>query len=131
MRSAKERHAAIPATLLQDANHFIPPMLLARAARASAMVATSPRRGGAANLLISNIPGAREPQYMAGARLVAHFPLSAIFHGMGLNITVVSYCDQVDWGIAGDPDQIGDANEMLEDVLAAQAELAELEASTA
>jgi WS/DGAT/MGAT family acyltransferase len=131
MKSAKERHQAVPATLLQDANHFIPPMLLARAARASAMVATSPWRGAAANLLISNIPGAREPQYMAGARLIAHFPLSAIFHGIGLNITVVSYCDQVDWGIAGDPEQIGDASEMLADILAAQAELVELDASLA
>lgn len=126
MRSAKERHRAVPATLLQDANHFVPPMLLARAARAMAAVATSPRRGAAANLLISNIPGAREPQYMAGARLLAHFPLSAIFHGMGLNVTVVSYCDQVDWGVAGDPEQIGDASELLNDLYVAQRELVEL-----
>ena len=126
MRSAKERHQAVPATLLQDANHFIPPILLARAARAMTIVATSPWRGAAANLLISNIPGAREPQYLAGAKLLAHYPLSAIFHGLGLNVTIVSYCDQVDWGIAGDPQQIGDAAELLSDVVAAQAELVEL-----
>jgi hypothetical protein len=123
MRSAKERHQAVPATLLQDANHFIPPILLARAARASAIVASSPRRGAAANVLISNIPGSRERQYLAGARLEAHFPLSAIFHGLGLNVTVVSYCDQVDWGIAGDPDQIDDAWGLVDDIVAAQAEL--------
>jgi diacylglycerol O-acyltransferase len=123
MRSAKERHQAVPATLLQDANHFIPPVLLARAARASAIVASSPRRGAAANVLISNIPGSRVPQYMAGARLLAHFPLSAIFHGVGLNVTVVSYGDQVDWGIAGDPEQIGDAWGMIDDLVASQAEL--------
>jgi hypothetical protein len=123
MRVAKERHRAVPATLLQDANHFIPPMLLARAARACALVASSPRRGAAANVLISNIPGAREPQYLAGAELVAHFPLSAIFHGLGLNITVVSYRDQVDWGVAGDPDQIGDAWDLLGHIVAAQTAL--------
>jgi WS/DGAT C-terminal domain len=89
----------------------------------STIVASSPRRGAAANVLISNIPGSRVPQYMAGARLVAHYPLSAIFHGLGLNITVVSYGDQVDWGIAGDPEQIGDAWGMIEDLVAAQAEL--------
>jgi diacylglycerol O-acyltransferase / wax synthase len=126
MRSAKERHKAVPATLLQDANHFIPPVLLARAARAMTIVATSPWRGAAANLLISNIPGAREPQYLAGARLLAHYPLSAIFHGLGLNVTIVSYCGQIDWGIAGDPLQIGDASELLADVVAAQAELVKL-----
>jgi WS/DGAT/MGAT family acyltransferase len=123
MRAAKERHQAVPATLLQDANHFIPPVLLARAARASAMVASSPRRKAAANVLISNIPGSRERQYLAGARLEAHFPLSAIFHGLGLNITVVSYGDQVDWGVAGDPEQIDDAWGLIDDIVAAQAEL--------
>jgi diacylglycerol O-acyltransferase / wax synthase len=129
MRAAKERHRAVPATLLQDANHFIPPVLLARAARASAIVGTMPgRRRTAANLLISNIPGAREPMYMGGARLVAHYPLSAIFHGMGLNITVVSYVDQVDWGIAIDPEQIDDAWGLSERIRGAQAELLELTA---
>jgi WS/DGAT/MGAT family acyltransferase len=126
MRSAKERHRAVPATLLQDANHFIPPVLLARAARATALVASSPRRGAAANVLISNIPGARDPQYLSGAQLEAHFPLSAIFHALGLNITVVSYRDQVDWGIVGDPDQIGDAWGLSDDLRAAQAELLSL-----
>jgi WS/DGAT/MGAT family acyltransferase len=129
MRSAKERHRAVPATLLQDANHFIPPVLLARAARATALVASSPRRGAAANVLISNIPGARDPQYLSGARLEAHFPLSAIFHALGLNITVVSYRDQVDWGIVGDPDQIGDAWGLSDDLRAAQAELLALASS--
>jgi hypothetical protein len=123
MRAAKERHQAVPATLLQDANHFIPPMLLARAARASALFASSSRRGAGANVLISNIPGAREAQYLNGARLEAHFPLSAIFHGLGLNVTIVSYGDQVDWGIAGDPAQIDDAWGLAEAITVAQAEL--------
>jgi WS/DGAT/MGAT family acyltransferase len=130
MRAAKERHQAVPATLLQDANHFIPPVLLARAARATAIVASKRRRGAAANVLISNIPGARERQYLAGARLQAHFPLSAIFHGLGLNITVVSYGDQVDWGVAGDPEQIDDAWGLIDDIAAAQAELLALCATT-
>jgi diacylglycerol O-acyltransferase len=124
MRAAKERHRAVPATLLQDANHFIPPVLLARAARTTALYATSPRRkGAAANLLISNIPGSRDPQYLAGARLHAHYPLSAIFHGFGLNVTIVSYGDQVDWGVVADPDQVGDAWPLAEALAGAQREL--------
>lgn len=127
MAVAKQRHKAVPATLLQDANHFIPPMLLARAARASAIVGTTPRRSRtAANLLISNIPGAREPQFLAGAPLIAHYPLSAIFHGMGLNVTIVSYQQQVDWGVALDPEQIDDAWGLIDAIRAAQAELREL-----
>src|SRR5207245_2880276 len=104
-------------------------ILLARAARALAVVASSPRRGAAANVLISNVPGSREAQYMGGARLVAHYPLSAIFHGLGLNVTAVSYRDQVDWGIAGDPEQITDAWGLSDHLSAAQAELLALVAN--
>ena len=35
MGDMKERHKALPAELLQDANHFIPPAVFARAARTS------------------------------------------------------------------------------------------------
>ena len=35
LASMKQRHRAMPADLLQDANHFIPPAVFARAARAT------------------------------------------------------------------------------------------------
>src|SRR4051795_9742965 len=37
----KDRHRALPATLLQDANHFIPPAVFSRAARLTFRLATS------------------------------------------------------------------------------------------
>jgi diacylglycerol O-acyltransferase / wax synthase len=126
MRAAKERHRAVPATLLQDANHFIPPILLARAARASALYATTRASEAGANLILSNIPGSRDPQYLSGARLEAHFPLSALFHGLGLNVTVVSYDDQMDWGVVCDPEQVGDAWPLSAALREAQAELVAL-----
>lgn len=43
-----------------------------------------------ANLVISNVPGLREPRYFNGSRLEAYFPLSLLFHGQALNITGVS-----------------------------------------
>ena len=46
------------------------------------------------NLVISNVPGPQVPLYMAGARLVANYPVSVITDGMGLNITLMSYCGQ-------------------------------------
>jgi diacylglycerol O-acyltransferase / wax synthase len=60
----KERHRALPAELLQDANQFIPP----------AMVITD---------------------------------------GMGLNITVMSYCGKLDFGIVGDREQMPDLWSMI------------------
>ena len=45
LASMKKRHRAMPAELLQDANHFIPPAVFARAARAT--LPRSPRAAGA------------------------------------------------------------------------------------
>src|ERR671914_7599 len=41
-------------------------------------------------------------------RLEAHYPVSAIVDGVGLNMTVMSYLDRVDVGIVADRDQLPD-----------------------
>ncbi len=51
------------------------------------------------NLVISNVPGIRETQYWNGARLDGSYPLSIVTDGMAMNITLVTYGDQVDFGI--------------------------------
>jgi hypothetical protein len=38
----------------------------------------------------------------------AHYPISVITDGMGLNITVMSYCGKLDFGIVADRDQVPD-----------------------
>ena len=45
---------------------------------------------------------------MAGAELVANYPVSVITDGMGLNITVMSYRGHMDFGIVADRDQMSD-----------------------
>jgi len=52
-----------------------------------------------ANLVISNVPGPQVPLYLAGARMRTYWPLSIVEHGLGLNITVESYCDSLDFGL--------------------------------
>jgi diacylglycerol O-acyltransferase / wax synthase len=118
--SMKERHRAMPADLLQDANHFIPPAVFARAARATTGLAASRRGRPTWNLVISNVPGPQFPLYCAGAELKANYPVSVVTDGMGLNITVMSYCGKMDIGIVTDRDQIPDAWRLigfLEDAL--------------
>ena len=43
-----------------------------------------------ANLVVSNVPGLREPRYFNGSKLEEYHPLSLLFHGQALNITAVS-----------------------------------------
>jgi WS/DGAT/MGAT family acyltransferase len=52
-----------------------------------------------ANLVISNVPGPPIPLYMAGGRVKAYFPVSAVAHGLALNITILSYDGSLDYGL--------------------------------
>jgi WS/DGAT/MGAT family acyltransferase len=111
LRVAKERHKALPAQLLQDATQFIPPAVFARAARVSFSLAAM--RTPVWNLVVSNVPGPQVPLYCAGARMVAHYPVSVITDGLGLNITVMSYCGRLDFGIVADREQMRDVWKLM------------------
>jgi diacylglycerol O-acyltransferase len=119
----KERHRALPAELLQDANHFIPPAVFARAARASFALSTGRAGRPNWNLVISNVPGPQFPLYCAGAKMVAQYPISVITDGMGLNITVMSYCGSMDFGIVADRDQMPDLDTFMPRLKASLKEL--------
>jgi len=109
----KQRHQALPATLLQDANHFVPPAVFSRAAQLTFRYSTSRPGRPTWNLVISNVPGPQFPLYLAGARLQANYPVSVITDGMGLNITVMSYMGQLDFGLVADRDQMPDLERLL------------------
>jgi hypothetical protein len=64
--------------------------------------------------VISNVPGPQFPLYCAGARLEANYPVSVITDGMGLNITVMSYNGEMDFGIVADRDQMPDVDVLLD-----------------
>ncbi|WP_241263211.1 WS/DGAT/MGAT family O-acyltransferase [Parahaliea mediterranea] len=49
--------------------------------------------------VISNVPGPREQLYWNGARLEGMYPASIVFDGFAMNITLVSYNKQLDFGI--------------------------------
>ena len=74
LASMKERHRAMPADLLQDANHFIPPAVFARAARATSGLASSRRGRPTWNLVISNVPGPQFPLYCCRRRAQGQLP---------------------------------------------------------
>jgi diacylglycerol O-acyltransferase / wax synthase len=52
----------------------------------------------AVNVAISNVPGPKVALYANGAELLHSYPLSIVTHGIGLNITLQSYRDNLDFG---------------------------------
>jgi WS/DGAT/MGAT family acyltransferase len=58
-------------------------------------------RRPAFNVIISNIPGPREPLYLNGAHLQGVYPMSIPYHGQALNITLTSYVDNLEIGLTG------------------------------
>lgn len=76
-----------------------------------------------ANALVSNVRGTPFPLYSAGARIEAMYPMSILQDTQGLNITVVSYCDHVDFGFTYDPDLLPDPWTLAEKVPSAMEEL--------
>jgi len=51
------------------------------------------------NTVVSNVPGPRQPMYWNGARLEGIYPASIVSEGVALNITLISYDNNVDFGI--------------------------------
>ena len=60
------------------------------------------------NVCISNVPGPPFPLYVAGAEVLDTYPMGPIFEGFGLNITLMSYLDRVDFGLVACPDLVPD-----------------------
>jgi diacylglycerol O-acyltransferase len=97
-KTAKAQQAVIPQGLVDHVSDFAPPALTARAARV--VFATGVlHRLPPFNLCISNVPGPNVPVYLCGAKLLAHYPVSVITDGQGLNITLVGYLGQLHFGL--------------------------------
>jgi diacylglycerol O-acyltransferase / wax synthase len=95
---AKAQQAAIPQGLVDQISDFAVPALAARAARV--VFATGVlHRLPPFNITISNVPGPNTQVYLCGARLLAHYPVSVVTDGQGLNITLVGYLGQLHFGL--------------------------------
>jgi hypothetical protein len=77
-----------------------------------------------ANVVISNIHGPDVPLYAAGARMSTYWPMSIVDHGLGLNITVMSYAGAMGFGFTTARAAVPDAHELTSALAAALDELA-------
>ncbi|MFP3905976.1 MAG: WS/DGAT/MGAT family O-acyltransferase [Acidimicrobiales bacterium] len=107
-REVKSQQEVIGATTLQDWAEFAAPAVFARAARLYSRTRMADRHRPIFNLTISNVPGPPFPLYLAGAQMVHNYPMGPIYDGGGLNITVMSYLDNLDFGVVACPELVDD-----------------------
>jgi diacylglycerol O-acyltransferase / wax synthase len=119
---AKQHSSAIGATLLQDWSQFAAPAVFGIAMRVYASSNLSGARP-VHNLVVSNVPGPQVALYFLGSQVKAMYPLGPIFHGSGLNITVMSLSGKLDVGLIACPELLPDLWEMADDFAVALEEL--------
>ena len=68
------------------------------------------------NVVISNVPGPRVPLYDNGARLEAIYPVSMLWDRQALNVTMISYLDELDIGLLAAREAVADLPGMARDL---------------
>ena len=111
-RHAKEHHKAISADSLQDWAEFAAPRTFGLAVRAYASLRLAERHPVVHNLVISNVPGPPLPLFFMGARIEAMHPLGPVFHGAGLNITVMSNNGRIGVGVIACRESMPDVDDL-------------------
>lgn len=122
-RAAKEEHGVLGGDMLRSWAELMSPSLVSTAARLYTRYRVAELHRPLYNAAISNVPGPRVPLYFAGSKLVAAYPLGPVIEGVGLNITVMSYVDQVDFGFLSAENLLPDVDALAARVPEAVAEL--------
>ena len=123
-RAGKNAQSALGHDLWADLLD-LPPVLVGLAARGYAGLHLARAHPTVVNLIVSNVRGAPVPLHFAGARLDALYPMGPIADGMGLNVTLLSYRDGLDFGFTTCPDLVPDPWRLVEALQAETAGLSE------
>jgi diacylglycerol O-acyltransferase len=123
MRAAKEEHSTFGGDTFANWAEVMPPMVFSVAAHAYSKYRVAERHRPLYNLAVSNVPGPPVPLYLAGARLVGAYPFGPLLDGVGLNITVMSYAGNIDFGFMAAGNLIPDVWTLAELVPQMSAEL--------
>ncbi|APW48519.1 hypothetical protein RA876_16710 [Rhodoferax antarcticus] len=76
-----------------------------------------------ANVLISSVTGPPKTLYLGPVRMTGYWPISIVEHGMGLNMTLVRYTDQLFIGLTVARTAVPDARLLADDLAQAYSEL--------
>jgi diacylglycerol O-acyltransferase / wax synthase len=122
-REAKEMQQALAAEKIMGFSETAPPVMIDLAARMYTAAGLDRSLPPVMNTIVSNVPGPSVPIWCAGSPIEALYPMGPLLYGTGLNITVFSYGDQVDFGFLVCRELVPEPWRLVEGVQAAMAEL--------
>jgi diacylglycerol O-acyltransferase len=96
---AKEQELLHRGRLVGDLAQMAAPALVSRLARAVSGTRIFDHMRPPFNVTVSGVKGPEFPLFCAGSRVTALFPLGPIAEGIGLNVTILSYLDQLHFGL--------------------------------
>jgi diacylglycerol O-acyltransferase len=111
VKAGKQSFDATPTHLIRQVSEFIPYAVWSLPQR---ILSKAPRRYSPTmwNVVVSNVRGPATPISVTGATIVGYWPAAFLTMGLGLNITLQSYVDRVDFGFMGATNLTGDLWEL-------------------
>jgi diacylglycerol O-acyltransferase len=116
MAGLKESGQAVGAQAITRLADAAAPTVLSQAARLQS-------RQRFFNLTVTNVPGPPVPLYLLGRRLREFYPQVPLVLNTALGIAVMSYADDLFFGLLGDYDALPDLDDVADDLAGAIAEL--------
>jgi WS/DGAT/MGAT family acyltransferase len=108
VQAAKEQHRAVDTDVYARWAQALFPAVATRLSRLLGNLRVFDHVPPVFNVVVSNIPGPDVPLYLAGARMVAMYPVGPVAEGVGLNVTVFSYLGTLYLGVTGCWDLVPD-----------------------
>lgn len=119
MGDLKESKQALGANILTGLTDFAPATILGQAGRLQS-------RQRFFNLVVTNVPGPQFPLYLMGRELEAVFPMVPLAKRQAVCFGIMSYNGQVNFGLTGDYEAMGDIDSLARDLSESINELAGL-----
>ena len=99
--------------MLVDWVQFAPPAPLSAAMRVYSKLRAAALHPAPFNVVVSNVPGPREPATISGTPLSDLFSVGPILEGIGLNVTAWSYVDRMNFSLLSCPDLLSDLGPLV------------------
>ncbi len=97
--AAKQELALLGREVMSDWMEYLPGLPYTALRRLHSHFRLAELYPSPSNLIVSNVPGPRESLYWSGTRLEELYSVGPLAEGIGLNLTMWSYCDQLGFGL--------------------------------